>query len=232
MRGSLFSSLDWQHSLGHGEDSRLCPPHTRANPPNSLRPCRHHTHTHTPSCRAAAVAPSLSILLGSLSICLSARAPSTREREGEMGAQVGPAEITCQPGEHLHSLTCPLLSRQTKFNQRERPSGNRLESPAYQALVKLSDFLPWWGNDSCSYPGLASLSESANECLIGAESWRTQPICLGIWAICAHGLSISPTAELLVSAMVPSLGMRGHGHQTAVGSCRVPSPGQPRPPAW
>lgn len=72
-----------------------------------------------------------------------------------MVAQVGPAEITCQPGEQLHSLTCPLLSRQTKFNQRERPSGNRLESPAYQALVKLSDFLPWWGNDSCSYPGLA-----------------------------------------------------------------------------
>lgn len=24
----------------------------------------------------------------------------------------------------------------------------------------------------------------------GAESWRTQPICLGIWAICAPGLSI------------------------------------------
>lgn len=76
---------------------------------------------------------------------------------------MGPLEITCQPGEHPKAPPRPLqgpstrspaiASRQTKFKHRERPSGNRLESPAYQALVKLSDLLPWWGPTAVTIPG-------------------------------------------------------------------------------
>lgn len=50
-----------------------------------------------------------------------------------------------------------FASRQTKFNHRERPSGNRLESPAYQALVKLSGLLPRWGATAVPIPGWPAL---------------------------------------------------------------------------
>lgn len=228
MRGRLFSSRR-THSLGHGEDSRLCPPHPHQTHPATLPPHRAHTaHTHRTT---AAAAPSLSILLGSgcpgssgsgWSGC--ACGPSRRGREGG----VGPAEITCQPGEHLHSLTChcfpPNKVQSSAAAFREPPRIPRIPSPR-------QSFWPFCqGGARQLFLSRAGVpSESASECLIGAESWRTQPICLGIWAIWAPGLSISNCSPL-VSAMVRSMGARQSDGRWTV--CRVPRPGQARPPAW
>lgn len=142
-----------------------CPPHPHKP---HLRPCdpaaTHSAHAQLQSCRAAAAAPSLSILLGSGCHCSSwpsgvwlesgwARAPSRREREaGRWGQPKLPVNQVST------STRSPAsASRQTKFNHRERPSGNRLESPAYQALVKLSDFLPGWGATAVPTPGWRAL---------------------------------------------------------------------------
>lgn len=155
MRGWLFSSRR-THSLGHGEDSRLCPPHPQLTHP---RPCRHtqqqqQQQQHTQKCCRCPIPfhpPGLwpPWLSGSgWSGC--ARGPSRRAREGVWGA----AEITCQPGEHLHTLTChcfpPNKVQSSGAAFREPPRIPRIPSPR-QTFCPSARV----GHDSCSYPGLA-----------------------------------------------------------------------------
>lgn len=184
MRGRLFSSR-LSTVWGTAKILGSCPPHPQQT---HARPCRH-TQQHTELCRCRCPIPFhppgllLSWLSGSgWSGC--ARGPSRREREG-----VGLTEITCQPGEHLHSLTChcfpPNKVQSSGAAFREPPRTPRIPSPRQTFCLSARV-----GHGSCSYPGLACPQNLAVSALIGAESWRTQPICLGIWAIWAHGLSI------------------------------------------
>lgn len=157
MRGRLFSSRR-THSLGHGEDSRLLSTSPAANPPTSLPP---HTPSSTHTHRTAAAAPSLSILLGSGcpgSLGLAGLAAlADHPEEGERG--VGLAEITCQPGEHLHLLTChcfpPNKVQSSGAAFREPPRTPRIPSPP--PLVKLSALLPGWGPTAVPIPGWRAL---------------------------------------------------------------------------
>lgn len=115
-------------------------------------------------------------------------------------------------------------SRQTKFNHRQRPSGNRLESPAYQALVKLSGPSARVGHDSCSYPGLACPQNLPVSASSGRNLGEPNPS-VSASGQSGHLVSASPTVPPSYRRWFDQW---GHGNLTAVGRC-VACPGQARP---
>jgi hypothetical protein len=105
---------------------------------------------------------------------------------------VGPLKLpVSQVSTYLHTLTChrfpPNKVQASGAAFRESPRSPPHSKPS-KPSSNPSDFLPWWGTPpySCSCPSLACPPNLPTSGLIGAESWRTQPICLGSWAVWAH----------------------------------------------